>query len=77
MFRKFGALVRTLRIERDGFENDLSKKQREHISETQLDDYSFDFFIKNTDEDDAFVDNQVNCFIDEMIKNPFICHNIG
>lgn len=77
MFRKFGALVRTLRVERNGFENDLSKIQREHTSETQLDDYNFDFFIKNTDEDDAFVNNQVNCFIDEMIKNPFICHNIG
>ena len=36
-----------LRIERPGFDNGLSKEQKEHPSETSLDSYPMDLYIKN------------------------------
>lgn len=37
----------TVRIERPGYDNGLTEEQKNHISETCLDDYSFDVVIQN------------------------------
>lgn len=37
--------ITTVRITRTGFESDLSEKQKNHISETALDDYKFNYRI--------------------------------
>lgn len=38
----------TLRIERENFVSDLTEEQMNHISETALDNFKFDYVIKNT-----------------------------
>ena len=40
--------VTTIRIERPGFNNGLTEAQKNHPSETELDDYPFDHVIKNS-----------------------------
>ena len=54
--------VVTLRIERDGFTGGLTEEQLQHKSEIGLDDFKFDWLIKNngTLED---LKNEVNIFI--------------
>lgn len=41
--------VVSVRIERPNFENSLTEEQRKNDSETSLDNYDFDFYIKNDD----------------------------
>ena len=41
-----GFLVRTLHVTRTGFENDLTAAQRAHASETALDGFSFDRYLR-------------------------------
>lgn len=38
----------TIRITRDELSNKLTNKQKTHISETELDDYKFDYYITNS-----------------------------
>ena len=38
--------ITTVRVERLNFESPLTKKQQEHISETALDNFKFDYYIK-------------------------------
>jgi len=38
--------VTSVRVKRLGFENDLTPEQRLHASETSLDNYNFDYYIK-------------------------------
>lgn len=38
----------SLRVIRDNFESALTEEQKKHISETALDDYSFDIVVHNT-----------------------------
>ena len=40
--------VTTIRIERPGFDNGLTEAQKNHPSETELDNYPFDYVIKNS-----------------------------
>ena len=37
----------SVRVIRDGFQNPLTDSQRDHPSETALDDYNFDFILRN------------------------------
>ena len=39
--------VYSMRVIRDGFKSDLTEEQLKHISETALDDYTFDFVVHN------------------------------
>lgn len=48
-----------IRIIRDNYDNELSPKQQEHVSETALDQYSFDYVIHNRD---------LNDFIEEVVE---------
>jgi len=41
--------ILVIRVNREGFENCLTEKQRRHSSETELDSYKFDYVI-NSDE---------------------------
>ena len=43
--------VTTLRIERPNYSNHLTEEQRQHPSETSLDDFKFDFTILNPGDD--------------------------
>lgn len=51
----FGNLSYTVRVERPGHENKLTEEQRQHPSETELDDESFDAVIMNDVEDEFLV----------------------
>jgi hypothetical protein len=44
---RFTEHIYSLRVERLNFDNGLTKKQKEHISETDLDDFKFDYTIKS------------------------------
>lgn len=47
---KYNNLI-SIRIKRDNVENNLSEKQKDHITETGLDNYkNFDFIINNEDD---------------------------
>lgn len=46
--RDAGFKVTSIKIIRDNFIEDLTKEQKQHISETALDDYVFDIVIHNT-----------------------------
>lgn len=48
----------SVRVERPGFDNGLTAEQKNHASETALDDYEFDYVIENTTMDN-FLDNVV------------------
>jgi hypothetical protein len=39
--------VTTIRVERFGFKSPLTKEQQKHISETDLDNFKFDYYIKS------------------------------
>lgn len=39
-------------VERIGFENELTADQKNHISETAMNDFTFDWYISNTDLDE-------------------------
>jgi len=41
----FGPCVFTIRVNRPSFENNLTVEQRNHISETNLDNYKFDYLL--------------------------------
>lgn len=43
----FPDLVTTIRVERLNFESPLTKEQQLHISETDLDTFNFDYYIKS------------------------------
>lgn len=44
------AKIITIRINRPNFDNGLSEEEKNHSSETALDDYKFDLYIKNDEE---------------------------
>lgn len=48
----FGYDVLTVRVERPGHENKLTPEQRQHASETALDDYHFDLYLRAGDIDE-------------------------
>lgn len=43
-----GFEVVSMRINRENFESELTEEQKKHISETALDNYSFDYIVRNT-----------------------------
>lgn len=43
----FPDMVTTIRVERIGFESPLTIEQQNHISETDLDNFKFDYYIKS------------------------------
>jgi hypothetical protein len=62
---KFDDVI-TLRINRINFDNGLTEEQKNHISETSLDNYDFDYTIINDGTENIY--NEVNLFL-EKIKN--------
>jgi|GEM_PF-261902 len=57
----------TVHVERQGFDNDLSEKQKAHRSETSLDDFNFDIYLsaKNIEE----LENEVKLKIVQRLLN--------
>lgn len=47
--KKAGWIVMTIKVIRPDFDNGLTEKQRNHPSETALDDYEFDYIMSATD----------------------------
>lgn len=48
-----------LRVERPNFDNGLTEKQKRHVSEVSMDDYSFDAVIQNDSTFDSFRDKLI------------------
>lgn len=46
---KFGLMAVNLRVVRENFENNLTSEQKDHPSEVDLDDCSFDYIIKSVE----------------------------
>lgn len=61
-----GFNVITIRVERPNFENNLTEEQRNHASETSLDDYLFDYKIINDGTPEG-MKNQINNLIAKII----------
>ena len=59
-----GLDVTTLRVTRLNFENNLTEEQRNHISETELDNYHFDYYIYSENNLDY-----LNSCIDTLLEN--------
>lgn len=55
-----------IRVNRPGFSNGLTKAQRQHPSETSLDDYPFDYNIINEGDIDDLVKKINNC-VEELL----------
>lgn len=64
--REQGYDVISIRINRLNFENTLTEKQRQHISETALDNYKFDYYM-NCESGYESVSKEVNKFISEVL----------
>lgn len=47
--------VFSIKVERDGFDNGLTEEQKNHPSETSLNDWHFDLIIKNDKDLDSFL----------------------
>lgn len=56
--------VITIRVERPGWENSLTEEQRQHPSETSLDDYNFDITISATNIEELYRE-----IIDKVVPN--------
>jgi hypothetical protein len=57
-----------LRVERPGFDNGLTDKQKNHPSETAMDDYYYDAILYNDGSLDDFTD-KVEWFADNFLIN--------
>jgi hypothetical protein len=55
-----------LRVERPNFENNLTPEQKQHTSETAMDDYLFDYLIYN-DSDIATLKKKLVIFTNEFL----------
>lgn len=58
-----------LRIERPGFDNGLSTEQKNHRSETAMDDYPFDKVIQNNGSLEEFKEKLINYADVYLLKN--------
>ena len=56
-----------LRVERPNFESGLTDKQKQHISETAMDNYKFDTVLYNDSTLDSFK-NKLICFVDTYLS---------
>ena len=57
-----------LRVERPGFESNLTEAQKQHASEVMMDDYPFDAILYNDSDLDTFKD-KVEWFVDNYLIN--------
>ena len=57
----------TINIERPNF-NDITKDMQKHISETDLDNFAFDYTIVN-DKNVSDLSNKIKTFTNDLIKN--------
>jgi hypothetical protein len=57
-----------LRVERPNFESCLTDKQKKHISETSMDNYTFDAVLYNDSTLEAFKE-KTNWFVDNFLLN--------
>jgi hypothetical protein len=57
-----------LRVERPGFESNLTEEQKKHASEVMMDDYPFDALLYN-DSDLATFKDKVEWFADNYLLN--------
>ncbi len=63
---EYGFCVKSITVERSCFDNGLTPEQKNHLSETSLDDYKFDYSIKTVEG----LDNLLYCinhFYEELI----------
>ncbi len=56
--------VTTLRVTRLNFENNLTEEQRNHVSEIELDDYKFDYYLYSENNLE-----HLNSCIDTLLSN--------
>jgi hypothetical protein len=66
MRAKFDTVI--LRVERPNFDNGLTEEQKNHASETKMDDYKFDDIIYNDSDLNEF-QAKVNQFADKFLLN--------
>jgi hypothetical protein len=66
-WEKEGFEVTTIRIRRTGFDNGLTKEQKNHASETSLDYYNFDYYINNYYSLELYKEMVINCVENEML----------
>lgn len=64
--------TKTIRIFRTGFDNGLTEDQKNHASETSLDDYRFDYYVENKSLSSL---RDAAKFICEDIMNPAQNHD--
>lgn len=58
--------IDTLRINRNNFKSKLTKEQLEHKSETALDEFAFDYYIRN-DKDILALYRQIDNYLEELL----------
>ena len=71
MSKEVGAEYYSVRIERPGHENKLTKEQRENPSETSLDNYAFDYVIVNDGTYDDFK-RKVRQVMDDIVIGNYL-----
>lgn len=62
----YGLNVISLKIERDNFDSDLTAEQLNHISEIALDNFNFDFVVKNNGNIEDLEHKLINLFEKEI-----------
>lgn len=70
----------TIRVNRPNFKSPLTPEQQNHISETDLDDFKFEYYIMNdkTLEDlSQEIDNKLGCLISKFNRNAFFKQYAG
>ena len=65
---KEGFQTVSVKIVRPNFENSLTEEQRNHVSETALDNYTFDYTITNPGEIDG-INVQIKQFIQKLLAD--------
>lgn len=58
--KECGFDVISVRIKRLNFESDLTDEQKNHLSETALDDFKFDYYLES--------ESGIDCLKDEVVK---------
>lgn len=58
----------SIKVVRPNYENSLTEEQRQHVSETALDDFSFDYVLTNPGNKDGLCE-EVNHLVDVMFTD--------
>lgn len=65
--KKDGFIVKSIHITRPNYDNHLSNEQRNHPSETALDDFKFDYEIINPGTQDG-LDHEISDFMNKIFQ---------